>query len=989
MVRSPRFVGRQAELDRLEDLLATGSARTLLVGGEAGVGKSRLIAEYAARVPGARVLIGCCTDVEESGLPYAPFVQALRSLHDGLPAVDRDALFGPGGSELARLLPELGEPSRSASSPSGQARLFELLLGLLKRLSAERELVLVLEDLHWADPSTRSLVGYLARNLVAEPVLLVATYRADEVARGHPLRALLGELVRIPAVETMELARFTQTEVAEQVTAILGAAPPAALVDAVFARSEGNAFYVEELLAAGEDGHGTELPPALCDIVMVRIDRLPRVVQAVLGMVAAGGRRVGEGLLAAVSTMSGADRLDGLRGAVAAQLLVVEHPDVYVFRHALVQEAVYRELLPQERTALHLAYGAALDADPRLGVETGPVAAELARHWNAAHDVPRALAAEVRAAELAAESFGFAEAVEHYERALQAWEQVPDAAERAGTGHVDLVRRAADAANLAGDNSRAAELVRIAIAEVDARTAPVLAGRLHERLGRFLWAAGDSSAAVRAYEEAVRLVPVSPETPDRARVLAARGQALMLVSRFEDSRASCEEAIAIACRVGARAAEGHARNTLGFDLACLGDADRGVVELQAALRIAAEVADLDDLARAYLNLSELMVGPLNRLEEGLALALEAVEVTARYGLAQDFGVSVAVNAVHARYHLGRWDDALALLTRAEQQRPVGVAAIDLHLGFALVLVSCGASGPATEHLRQVTELMAGMADPQYQAPLAARRAELALWQGDPAAARAAVAVGLRHLAGTDDAWHAGPLLWLGAWAEADARMLTRRDRTAPDTAGLDEIRAAAASIGATGAEERLPPVTAAYVELARAEAQRCCDRDGPQPWLAAADRWTELNRPFLVAYALWRAAEALLVQRRREEAGVALRRAHAIARELGANPLQHRLTQLAARGRLDLAEHAPAPVDAPPDPYGLTSREREVLALLAVGRTNKEIADSLYISGKTAATHVSNILAKLGVRSRVEAAAAAHQLGLAGEGSGAADRSRR
>jgi DNA-binding CsgD family transcriptional regulator len=522
--------------------------------------------------------------------------------------------------------------------------------------------------------------------------------------------------------------------------------------------------------------------------------------------------------------------------------------------------------------------------------------------------------------------------------------------------------------------------MRSAITSVSAEAEPELTGSLHERLGRFLWAAGDSKGALRAYEDAVRLVPRAPETAARARVLAARGQALMLMVRFEDSRASCEEAIGIATRVGARDVEGHARNTLGYDLTCLGDPDRGVVELESALRIAEEVADLDDLARAYLNLSELLVGPLNRLDEGLDLALEGVEMTARFGLAQDFGVSLAVNATLALYSLGRWDDAVALLARAEQRHPVGMAAIDMHLAFAKVLVSCGASAPAADHIRLAKALMASTVDPQYQAPLSARGAELALWQGDPAAARGLVAAGLEHLEGTDDAWFAGPLLWLGAWAEADAQVLARGDRSGTAdgcrTRAEHLCRAAAGILGTVRDRERLlPPATAAYLDLAAAESERCHCHDDPARWAAAADRWRELRHPYLEAYALWRAAEALLVLRRRDDAGVALRQAHEIARELGANPLQQRLTQLAERGRVGLAA-PPAPVEAPADPHGLTCREREVLGLLAVGRTNREIAAELFVSGKTAATHVSHILAKLGVRSRVEAAATAHMFGL-------------
>lgn len=762
MASSPRFVGRVSELRRLDELLAAssaGSARTVVVGGEAGVGKTRLLGEFLSNAGPVRVLCGGCADVEDSGPPFAPFVQALRTLHHELEPGAREELFASGRRELARLVPELGEPDEvgaSSASASAQARLFELLLGMLKQLAVERPVVVVVEDLHWADRSTRNLLGYLVRNLVADRVLVLATYRSDELPRGHPLRPFLAELHRSRAVERMELRPFTRAEVAEQIGEILGGEPAPLLVDTVFERSEGNAFYAEELVAVGEGSGGDALPPSLRDIVLARVEGLPRSAQDVIGVVAAGGRRVSEQLLAAVSPMTELERFEGLHAAITAQLLVLEHPDVYAVRHALVHEAVYRELLPQQRTRLHLAYGQALSDNPELGGGQRFVAAELARHWHAAHDLPRALAASVQAARVAQESYGFAEAGRHFERALELWLSVPDSAHPEGLEISDLQRSAAEAANLAGDHARAAALVRSALASVDALTVPEQAGVLHQRLGRYLWAAGDSKAALDAYEEAVRLVPAAPDTPARARVLAARGQALMLISRYAESRTSCEEAIAIGRRVGARAEEGHARNTLGFVLACLGEPDRGVAELEVARRIAEEVGDLDDLARAYLNLSELLVGPLNRLAEGLAIALEGIEMANRLGLAQDYGVSLAANAASALYCLGRWEEALALLAQAEQRYPIEMAAIDLHQAFAKVLVSRGAFAPAAHHVRRAQRLMVSTIDPQYQAPLSARVAELSLWEGHPPQARAAAAYGLAHLADTDDAWLSGP-----------------------------------------------------------------------------------------------------------------------------------------------------------------------------------------------------------------------------------------
>ncbi|MHA6782041.1 helix-turn-helix transcriptional regulator [Pseudonocardia saturnea] len=1004
VVSSPRFVGRAGELDRLAALLAgadAGSAATVVLGGEAGVGKTRLLREFADRAGAVTVLWGGCVDTEDTGPPFAPFAQALRTLHGELDAAARHALFAPGRRELARLVPELDGGAEGTdgsrfdlghapqASPSAQARLFEFLLGLLTRLAATRPVVLALEDMHWADRSTRDLFGYLVRNLVTERVLLLATYRSDELTRGHPLRPVLAELDRSRAVERMELPRFTRAEVAEQVGAILGGVPDPAVVDAVYHRSEGNAFYAEELVAAGD--RTDDLPPSLRDIVLARVEGLPRAAQEVIGVVAVAGRRVGEHLLAAVAPMEDAERAEGLKAAITAQVLLLERPDTYTFRHALVQEAVYGELLPQERTQLHLAYGRALSERPELGGGPVLVAAELAHHWHAAHDLPRALAASVHAAEVAHAGYGFAEALGHYERALELWPGVPDAAPCAGRELADLRDSAAAAANLAGDHTRAAALVRSALASVDTRTEPTRAGLLNRRLGRYLWAAGNSRDALDAYEEAVRLVPATPQSAARARVLAAQGQALMLISRFDAARRSCEEAVDIATQVGARAEEGHARNTLGFALACLGEPERGVTELEAARAIAEEVGDLDDLARAYLNLSELLVGPLNRLDDGLALALEGVEVTGRLGLAQDYGVSLAANAANALYGMGRWDEALALLAEAELHHPVEMAATDLHQAVARILVSRGADAAAEERLRRARRLMDGTIDPQYQAPLAARAAELALWQGRPERARSAVTAGLAHLVDTEDAWLAGPLLWLGACAEADAVVRARADRDAAavaDGAGAVEALRAHGDAVLSGIERRgrlLPPLTAAYADLMAAEVDRFHGRDDPATWLSAAEDWAALGHPFIEAYARGRAAAAFLIRRRRQEARAELRVAHELARSLGAEPLRRRLTQLAERARIDLdadlvdAEAVAAGPGRPPAArLGLTAREHEVLALVAAGRTNREIADELFVSGKTAATHVSNILAKLGVRTRGEAAATAHQLGLLG-----------
>jgi predicted ATPase len=403
-VASPTFVGRVEELDVLEAArmrAATSEPAVVLLGGEAGVGKTRLVAELAARCAAAatRVLCGGCVPVADGALAYAPIVEVLRALvaEFGTDPVRR--LIGPSWPELARLLPTLGEPQ--ATGPPGQdaqARLFELLLGLIGRLGEETPLLLVVEDLHWADRSTRDLLAFLVRNLRRERVLLVVTYRSDETGRARP-GPYLAELGRAGPVQRLELPRFERAETLAQLSAILGAAPATDLVDAVFARSEGNPFFTEELLAAVRAGSDA-LPETLRDLLQGRVEALPEPARHVLRAAAVAGRRVPHRLLAAVAGLGDREQTEALRAAVAQQLLVTRFgEDGYEFRHALLQEAVYAGLLPGERARLHATLATAVAAHPDWSSGTAAtVAAELAHHWQAAGDLERALPAAIQAA---------------------------------------------------------------------------------------------------------------------------------------------------------------------------------------------------------------------------------------------------------------------------------------------------------------------------------------------------------------------------------------------------------------------------------------------------------------------------------------------------------------------------------------------------------------------------------------------------------------
>ncbi len=910
------------------------------------------------------------------GLPFAPFAEALRRVLRSSDPEIRDRWVPPAArAEMARLVPDLGPDEEPAGDgASARARLFELVLEMFARVSEEAPVLLVLEDLHWADSSTRDLIRFLVRNLERERVLIVGTYRVDDVGRAHPLRPLLAELVRAAGVERIDLRPFTKGELAEQLAGIVGHAVDPGLLEAVFARSEGNAFYAEELVAAGP---GAGLSPTLRDVLGVRIEELSEPARGVLRALAAGGRRVGDRLLAAVLELDEPARADALREAIAAQLIVLEpERGAYAFRHTLLREAVYEELLPGERVRLHSAYATALAQDASLAEGVAEAAAELAHHSFAAYDLEQALTASVEAAELATRRWGFGEARVHCERALELWDRVPEGSRPLGGDRVALLRRAAEAANLEGDHRRAAELVRAALPLVDEEADPERAGILYTRLGRFLWAAGEGPDALSAYEQALELVPSDPPSDARGRVLAARGQALMLTARHAESADCCREAIAIARQTGARAVEGHAMNTLGVDLAHLGDASEAIEQLRAARDIAEEVGDLDDLARAHQNLADTLVGVLGRPAEAVEEARLGVQRCRALGLGRDYGVSLQAIAATGLLELGRWDEADAELRDAAAANPMEMAAVDLLHTRIPLLVGRGDFDRAGEDLARARRLTIHTIDPQYVGPRCAHEAQRALWLGQPEEARAAVAEGLGHIEGTDDVRLTGPLLWLGAWAEAEladrARAQRADGRLAESEAALERLLGRARSLA--GDDDGTMP---AYLALCEAESGRARRASDPSAWSAAAGAWTDLERPYPAAYARWRQAEALLGERRSRDAEPVLHEAHATARRLGAAPLARELERLARRARISLADAAAQEPAAPAEAdHELTPRELEVLALVAAGRTNREIAEALFVSEKTAGHHVSSILRKLAVRSRVEAAGAAQRLGL-------------
>ena len=539
--QSSTFIGRAVELRRLDALLeraGQGSPQVVLVAGEAGVGKTRLLLALAdrARQRGTRVLMGASVELGDIGFAYLPVVDALRELADD-PEEARlltgAAMTAPA---LGRLLPGI-EPARPAGDSLDQLQVLDAVRAVLVGLAERSPVALVLEDLHWADRATRDLVAFLARTLRAGQVTLVVSYRSDELHRRHPLRPLLAELVRLPAVERLELAPFTRAELAEHLEAIAGAPLPAEQVEGIYARSEGNPFYAEQLLAAGADDARAELPATLAEVLLARVQGLSEPAQQVLRVAAVAGRRVPHRLLGEVAGRPEAELEQGLHEAVDAGVLATDAATGgYAFRHALLQEAVYGDLLTGEQVRLHAAYARLLAADP------DGAAAELAHHCLASHDLVGALAASVRAAEEAEAVLAPADALRHLSAALRVWERVPEPVAVSGIDRIELTLRAAAAASAAGEHQRAASLAKDAARAAEAAEDSAQAARAHERRGGYLFDAGRIEEALDARAQAVELVPAQPPTRLRARVTAAIAQALVNARRRDDARRWCDEA---------------------------------------------------------------------------------------------------------------------------------------------------------------------------------------------------------------------------------------------------------------------------------------------------------------------------------------------------------------------------------------------------------------------------------------------------------------
>lgn len=970
------LVARQEEVATFRGALeraAAGEPGMLLVGGDAGVGKTRLVTHLGqvARDAGARVVVAHCVDLGDVGIPYLPLTEALAELR-GDPDVDEAVAERPA---LARLL----DPA--ADGGAEHAERLQLFDGVARSLAAAGRpgapLVLVLEDTHWADSSTRDVLRFVVARLRAEHLLVVVTYRSDDVDRRHPLRPLLAELHRRRAVEHLELSPFTADELRDFTTAVRDGEPlPPRDLDEVRRRSEGNAFFAEELLAAGAPS--STLPWSLTDVLQARLQRLGPAAQQLARLASASGRQVDETLLAAAAGRLPGLHPDGaldeaLRDAVAQQVLGVEGRTL-AFRHALLAEALYLDLLPGERTSIHRAYLEALAADPALGS-----AAQRAHHARAGHDLPAAL---VASAEAAAEARGLlapAEELRHLEEVLALWESVPDAADLLGTDRVEVAVAAARAASGAGLEPRAKQLAHRAVESL--ADDPERQARVRYVLVKSLLILDEDAEAERQSMAALEVlapggrVEAAVPTRDLAWTLALHALVEANRDADDDARRWAQRAIEVARAADAPDAEADALTTLG--VLEVEDPQSAADRYAAARERAAAAGDLSTELRSWYNLT-ITRFYAGELEPAATTAAQGVSRALETGMTwSPYGVQLQVMTELVRYFQGD----LAPRGTAPGTPSFAVAYLDAVRLYAAVAREGGDAVPHAEATRPDWE-----SDGQIALLAGGCLVDALTWAQRYDDATALAEEIADHLGEIWTEFFLGRI-WTSALATAAlAEAAEAPGAGGPDGSGpepgpsvlarADHLLAVARETAERGRPRggRLGPEGRAW--LLRAEAEHARVRAAVTGEPADPEIWERCVRAFDFGYryetarSRLRWAQALRAAGAAPAAEVEAAEALAEAEAMGAEPLADAVRSWARRARVPLPGVRRAPTTL------LTAREEEVLELVAQGLSNRQIGEHLFISTKTVSVHVSNLLAKLGVSGRAEAVAVAHRRGL-------------
>jgi DNA-binding CsgD family transcriptional regulator len=977
------FVGREAELAALTadlDAALAGSGGVVLVAGESGIGKSRLAEELAAQATsrGALVLWGRCWEGE--GAPaFWPWVQLVRGY---VRAADPPVLrreMGAGAADIAQLVPAVRDCLPELPTPppvepeAARFRLFDSLTAFFRAAAARRPLLLVLDDLHWADAPSLALLRFLGRELEGAGLLVVGCYRHTEVDTGHPLLETLADLTRGQHHRRLVLGGLDQREVASFVAAVAGVAPPPELAVALHRETDGNPFFVTEvvrlLASQGLDHAGmgrsvlaAGLPEGVKAVVAQRLGRLSDGCQRALEVAAVVGRDFDLRVLQPASGLD-AERLLGLLEEAEAARVVAAVPGGlgrWRFAHALVREVLYEGLPAARRVRLHGRVGEALEAV--FAADPGPHLAELAHHFVAAAPgsqemVARAVRTATLAGRRALELLAWEEAAGLFERALAALElaEQPDQQQRCQL-LLDLGE-----ARMAASEVPAARAAYQQAGELARRIgAPELLARASLGLGLEFTSGMVDPVEVGLLEEALEALG-DADSPLRARVLARLARALMFTPQTQRRLTLSEEAVGLARRLGDPATL--AAVLYDRHLAIWGP-DRPEVaseRLAAATEVVGLAERLGDRAMALrgrgLRRTDLLeLGDLAGFDADLAAAEQTTEELRQLHYRWQLPLARASRAMLA----GRFAEGEE---QAAQGLAIGRRAGDQAVGLfypgvvATLRLMQGRFGETVEVFQDLAARFPAM--PMLRTCLAAGLAEA----GRADQARAEVewlAAGELAALPRDATWSFSlALLALACHHLGDAELAVKLHGLLEPYAGRN------IAIGRVGALYLGP--AAYFLGLLDLTLDRPEEAVGRFEHAAALAGRMQA-RP-MVAMCREGHARALLALDRpgdRQQAAALLEEVVATAEELGIHGLGERANTL-------LAELA-----TPAWPAGLSGREVEVLRLIAAGCSNRAIAETLFISPNTVLHHVSNIFAKTGVANRAEAAAYATRHGLVG-----------
>ncbi len=938
-------------------------AQVVLLSGDAGIGKSTLTVEFLERLSasGWGTHVGHCIEYGDRPVPFGPIVAVLRSvLLDNLDHLDQ--LVRHHRDDLSGLLPELVPDGLSSSSLAGDVdRLFDAITSLLTEASARRPLVAVIEDIHWADAASRDLLASLVHSLGSARVLLLVTERSGALARAHPLRVWLAEQRRLPTVHSLALVGLAGGEMAEQAEGVLGYTPDAAMVEELLARTGGNPYFAHELLLARRDGNEA-LPTSLVEFLTSRIEGLGEDQRQVLRALAVAGGSVGHSMLSAM--VPDVDVGVVTRALFEASILLVEGSE-YRFGHALLREAILADVLPFESEELHRRAAEAMEAEP--GRES-PLAhsVSLALHWGRANDPDASLVSAAGAAEAAAVVAAYETAAEMAVQALGAWHRAVEPEAKLGIPRSHLLLKAAEWLVNCYRGSDASDLINEALGDWAAQLPTGQRALLLAQLAPIEFHLGNPSVAAELLAEAEQLVG-DELSPEAAQVHHRVSKQAVADGHIHPALEAAERATAIAEKYGPRVVLIEALTTKALATGITDDRERGV----ALAREARDLALADGLVSQVANThrTEMLIylfrdgrpqHCLDASRQGLAYAEQHCGPRWRAEFRQD----LCLGYVEA----GRFNEAVPLIEELMATKLDDLRRLTVLQAAGMHALGRGALDEAQTFLAEANSVADRYQSAQETGFQARLLAELARRQGDLGGALTLIDDALSLQLPSDNLTYTRESIVekiriVRAWAArgrddlADQVELLTRDFDGVGTANV---------------------AMKALMELELATLRSSAD-------LGKATRTAELleSAGFLYegAHARLLAVDLALSSDKRNGADIQARLTELseIAAEHGMAAIGETVSALAKAAKVKLATvtlvpERPKPVDALP--HHLTAREVEVMSLLAEGLTNKAIGLELYVSPRTISTHISNLLAKLAVSTRGEAAAAYHRLGL-------------